>query len=109
MQKKPLSISHYNYIQLYGKQLSSDLGVADITEILVAHGDKAYTRKEEWEVIGLPFPKGVMMYLLTKQRPYADLVRSTPGGWVDPFAWIKTEFINGGDIRSALDKLPDFA
>lgn len=99
--------SHYTYIEQHGKQLSDDLGVDDITELLVSHGDKCYNCKESWYELGIPFAKGVMIYLLTKQQPYDKEVRDTSSGWVSPFEWIEAQYIfKDSAIRIALDKLP---
>ena len=101
------SNSHYAYIEKYGKTLSEDLNVSDITELLIAHGDKCDSYQSSWEKHFIPFSKGVMVYLLTKQKPFDDQVRDTQHGWVDPFEWIKEQYLfKDSAIRIALDKLP---
>lgn len=55
---------------------------------IVAHGDKCYGYRFEWESKGIPFEHGVAIYLLTYLRPYANEVRETRGGWIAPKDWV---------------------
>lgn len=56
--------------------------------LIVAHGDKCYSARPEWEAQGLKFEHGVAIYLLTYLNPWADEVRETANGWVPPHQWV---------------------
>lgn len=99
-------LSHYDYIDIYGKQFSDELGIDNITHMSVAHGDKAYGYKSDWLKAGISFPKGVLLYLLTYQHPYSRQVRETDKGWVDVGEWVITTYNHDAKLRAALDKLP---
>ena len=87
---------HYKFIEKYGKLFSTHLNithVSDISEYLSCDGDKAYQYKERWFSYGIPFPMGVMIYLLSKVRPYSNDCRSTEHGCVPVEQWVVSEII----------------
>jgi hypothetical protein len=65
--------------------------------IVTCHGDKCYGYREDWEEAGIPFEKGVAIYLLSYCKPFSDQCRETKAGWVKPCEWVisvKDQFIN---------------
>lgn len=56
--------------------------------IIVAHGDKCYGYKSQWEEAGLRFEHGVAIYLLTHCYPWGKEVRDTAKGWLAPDQWV---------------------
>jgi hypothetical protein len=82
---------HYKFIEKYGKLFSQYINIPNVTDIsdyLSCDGDKAYQYKERWFSYGIPFPIGVMVYLLSKVRPYSSDCRSTEHGWVPVEQWV---------------------
>ena len=82
--------SHYDYLNqhLLDFFLAIGLNEEDHRGIIVAHGDKAYSYRYEWEQAGIPFPHGVALYLLTYRYPFDLEVRETEWGWVAPKDWV---------------------
>lgn len=51
--------------------------------IVGAHGDKAYSYKDEWKKAGIPFAQGVLLFLLTYTKAYPeDKHKSESSEWV---------------------------
>lgn len=83
--------NHYKFIEKYGRVFSSVLGqknVVNVADNLSGDGDKCYQYEDAWYAAGIPFPIGVMIYLLSKEHPYCKGVRSTDNGWFPPEAWV---------------------
>jgi hypothetical protein len=51
-------------------------------------GDKCTGYRNIWEKEGIPYHKGVAIYLLTKSPPFSSQVRDTENGWVPPVQWV---------------------
>ena len=45
--------------------------------IIVCDSDKCTQYKNVWEKHGIPYEHGVMIYLITKMKPYSDEARKT--------------------------------
>jgi len=56
--------------------------------MIVAHGDKCYSYRYQWEEKGIPFEKGVAIYLVSYISPFSKTVRETQHGWVNPCDWV---------------------
>ena len=101
--------NHYKYLDkilalfLVALGLDPNSWVSNAQGLISAHGDKAYGYRGHWEDAGIPFNHGVCVYLLTHVKPYSKEVRITVGGWVDPCAWIITNYNN--KFKTILDNL----
>jgi len=86
--------SHYAYLERIIPSFFKKVGLnwEDNKGIIVAHGDKCYGYKSKWEKAGIPFHKGVAIYLLTYCRPFSLEVRQTWTGWVAPEDWVIDNF-----------------
>ena len=82
-------MNHYDYLNNHLKDFYSNFGLEVVGDIS-AHGDKCYGYREDFEKNGIPFNKGVAIYLLTYKRPFDEEVRNTKNGWVNPIDWIVT-------------------
>lgn len=82
--------SHYAYLEKHLPDFFRKMGVDWDTScgVIRAHGDKAYGYRFEWEQVGIPFPHGVAIYLLSYCRPYSDECREMRKGWVAPKDWV---------------------
>jgi hypothetical protein len=56
--------------------------------VIAAHGDKCEMARTLFKRNGLKYCHGVAIYLLLSFEPYANQVRQTVNGWIDPFEWI---------------------
>jgi hypothetical protein len=93
--------NHYDYLNKHLKVFFDALGIPYSPGIIGAHGDKAYGYRGEWKDAGIPFHKGVAVYLLTHENPFSKEVRDTPNGWVAPVDWVVQNY------HRFKDKLPD--
>lgn len=84
------NVNHYkwldkhfnNFIQkIYNKE-------ENLSGMIVAHGDKCYGYKSDFEDAGIPFPHGVAIFLLSYMHPFNKEVRETSNGWVDVSDWV---------------------
>lgn len=50
--------------------------------IVSCHGDKCYGYREEWEVAGIPFKRGVLLYMLTYTEKLGETPKHASGQWV---------------------------
>lgn len=100
--------SHYDYLNDHGKKFSDMLGVENITNMVLVSSTRRqmYGYKTDWEKAEVPFNKGVMIYLLTRQQPYSSQVRDTPNGWVDTGEWVVKMYNSDNEIRTALNLFP---
>lgn len=71
--------------------------------LIVAHGDKCYQYRNEWEAAGIPFNHGVMIYLLSYLNPYADTVRQTANGWIPVETWVIERYPEFKEIIFSLE------
>ena len=83
-------VNHYDWLDRNLSAFLQKNGVQPIAVegIISADGDKCYGARKRWEENGIPFERGVAMYILSKFSPYSDEVRDTKDGWVDPFDWV---------------------
>ena len=82
--------SHYDYLDEHAREFGNRFNICQLDGYISAHGDKCYAFEEEWKLFGIPFYKGVAIYLLTYVRPFSLEVRQTKNGWVDPKVWVIT-------------------
>jgi len=81
--------SHYEYLETHLMDFFNVVGVEHPSKsIICSHGDKAYSYTRKWENVGIPFHKGLAIYLLTYVSPFEKEVRETDNGWVDPCQWV---------------------
>ncbi len=82
--------NHYDYLEEHLPNFFDMLGIGweGHGGIVLAHGDKAYAYRSEWESFGIPFNHGVAIYLLSYCTPYDREVRETANGWVAPKDWV---------------------
>ena len=82
-----LDLNHYDYLELvieefwvrvFGKTLSETWNDG----IIVSHGDKAYGYKDTWEKAGIPFNRGVLIFLLTYTRELGETPKHESREWV---------------------------
>ena len=66
--------------------------------LVSAHGDKGYGYRSYWKENGIPFAKGMAVYLLSYCSPYAEEVRDGPDQWVDPKQWVVDNYSRFKDI-----------
>lgn len=81
------SKSHYDWLDENLSTFFEKLNLKVCGDIL-AHGDKCYCYRTTWEQVGIPFPHGVAIYLLTYRNPFSSTVRDTINGWVKPDQWV---------------------
>lgn len=75
--------------------------------LLSGHLDKCYQYKDEWEIAGIPFGHGCLIYLLSFCWPWNQTVRHTPRGvFVEPEKWVISQYANDVKIREVIDSLP---
>jgi len=84
------AINHYHYLEKHLPEFLAKLGIDFNTMpgIISAHGDKAYGYRTIFEESGIPFEKGVAIYLLTYIKPFSEECRQTKNGWVPPDQWV---------------------
>lgn len=88
-----MRVNHYDYLNKHLMAFFERIGIKNANEgIIVAHGDKCYCHREDWEDHGIPFPQGVAIYLASYCKPFSAEVRNTANGWVDPFQWVIDNF-----------------
>jgi hypothetical protein len=97
-------INHYNYLErclpaFLDKHVKG--GFQCYCGIIGAHGDKGYGYQYEWEKAGIPFEKGMMLYLLSYCYPFSEQVRKTPTGFKKPSEWVVENY------AKFKDELPD--
>ena len=96
--------NHYKFIEYVGPYIQEMFKLQyNPNDLSVAHGDKCYGYRDEWENAGVPFNHGALIYLFTHMSPYSIQVRETENGWVDVCQWVidfykshpeLTEYIN---------------
>lgn len=87
-----LAKNHYTWLDSYFDQFLDNMKHPRHGEssegMIVAHGDKCYGYRDDWDQSGVPFEHGVALYLLTYHHPWSGEVRETTDGWVDPWVWV---------------------
>ena len=87
--KKNKQENHYRFIERVGDEAKKIANLQfDPDQISVAHGDKCYGYRDEWENKDIDFRIGALLYLMTHMLPYCTHVRETDDGWVDPGKWV---------------------
>lgn len=88
--KVPFPSDHYKWLDAVAAEAVKRFGLkVNPNDMAVAHGDKCYSYKYKWRKHGVPFERGVFIYLLTYSHPfYAAQVRETTTGWVYPEHWV---------------------
>lgn len=83
-------MSHYDWLEKHFNSFYKNVTGKDydVRGMIVAHGDKCYSHRDTFEKSGIPFERGVAIYLLTYINPFSKEVRETENGWIDPFVWI---------------------
>lgn len=85
--------SHYDYLEAYWLKFIKAIGLPGAqyynNGMIGAHGDKGYSYRASWEEAGIPFERGMLIYLLSYCPPYNKQVRETQNGkWVNPWEWV---------------------
>ena len=62
---------------IFLKNIGKENQVQYAESIIICDSDKCTQYKEVWERHGIPFEHGVMVYLITKMKPYSDEARKT--------------------------------
>lgn len=83
-------MSHYKWLDVHLPTFFKKVGLdpASCSGLITANGDKCYSKEGFFIANGIHFYHGVAIYLLTSMNPFANEVRQTEQGWVDPFQWI---------------------
>ena len=84
-------MSHYDWLEQNVEAFFASLNIDPSRAnkgFIVAHGDKCYSYRYEWEQAGIPFEHGVAIYFLTYLRPYSEESRETKNGWVPVDQWV---------------------
>lgn len=82
-----IEYSHYDYLdallnpfwKLVFDKTADDMWCGGIVS---AHGDKAYSYKDEWKEAGIPFARGVLLFLLTYTKLIGDYPKHKSVDWV---------------------------
>lgn len=88
------------------KKLFNHLGINGdhYCGIIVAHGDKCYGYKSNWQEADIPFEHGVALYLLTYVSPFDKESRETKNGWINPSDRVIANYPKYKDILTTLEK-----
>lgn len=62
---------------IFLKNIGQEAKVPYAESIIICDSDKCEQYREIWKNNGIPFEHGVMIYLITKMKPYSDEVRKT--------------------------------
>ena len=85
----PFPEDHYKWLDLVAAEAAQRFQLKfNPNDYAVAHGDKCYSHKRAWKNAGVPFERGVFIYLLLSEPPYSGYVRDTANGWVAPNQWV---------------------
>ena len=84
--------SHYAWLELHLKSFYEKLGIRYSSGVIAADGDKCYDYEDDWKEAGIPFPHGVAIYILSKEKPYCNEVRDTKNGWVNVYKWVIAKY-----------------
>lgn len=80
-------LSHYDYLELIIDEFwrgvfGKTTGEMWCGGIITAHGDKAYGYKDQWKKAGIPFGRGVLLFLLTYTKELGDTPKHESCEWV---------------------------
>ncbi len=82
-----LELSHYDYMELVIEDFWKSVFNKTLSEtwnagIIGAHGDKAYGYKSRWKKEGIPFGRGVLIFLLTYTKELGERQKCESCEWV---------------------------
>lgn len=86
---------HYDYLEANLMSFFKLVGIDTSPHnngMIVAHGDKAYGFKYDWNQAEIPFERGVAIYLLSYCSPFNTESRETENGWVDVGDWVRDNY-----------------
>lgn len=66
-----------NDFSLFLRNIGKENQVPYAESIIICDADKCTQYSEVWERNGIPYEHGVMIYLITKMKPYCDEARVT--------------------------------
>ena len=64
-----------------------------------------YSYRFKWKKSGIPFERGVFIYLLLSEPPYSGYVRQTRQGWVDPSLWVIDYYRANDGLAKIFDEI----
>lgn len=90
-------MSHYDWLGDHLVKFLADVGLDTRwyhEGLIGAHGDKAYSYRDEWEQAGIPFNHGVAIFLLSYCKPFREEVRKTDesGRWINAGDWVRENY-----------------
>lgn len=62
---------------IFLKNIGKEDQVQYAESIIICDSDKCACYREIWKTHGIPYEHGVMIYLITKMKPYSDEARNT--------------------------------
>jgi len=80
--------SYFRYVLSSGLAFTQYLQCSDITDLLKQYGYKAYNYKTYWEDKGIPFERGLMLFLLSKIEPFSGTVGKVGDTYVREEEWV---------------------
>lgn len=85
--------NHYKYLEKVLPTFFNEVGVRGgwswNAGIIVAHGDKGYGYRYAWGKEGIPFNRGMAIFLLTYTYPFGQECRNyVDGEWVNGDTWV---------------------
>jgi hypothetical protein len=102
------SESHYDYLRRMWAPFIKEIGAYNEWNcnegMISAHGDKGYGYNYIWEETGIPFNHGMLLFLLSYARPYADEVRNTSDGFVNVGEWVVSKYPEFKEVIEKLEK-----
>jgi hypothetical protein len=99
--------NHYDYLRAYWVKFVKAINLPNAEWVndgmISAHGDKGYGYRSMWEEAGIPFGRGMLIYLLSYCSPYHKTVRETANGWVKPDQWVISMYPQFKEIMEKLE------
>jgi len=97
-------VNHYKWLDKYLPLIFKKLGINwdQYCGVVVAHGDKFYGYKPLFDELGIPFPHGAVLGILTYVYDYE--CRQTKNGWVSPEDWIRNNYMKYIGLFPAIDE-----
>ena len=97
---------HYQWLDLVSAEAAERFGLKfNPNDYSAAHGDKCYSYRFKWKKSGIPFERGVFIYLLLSEPPYSGYVRQTRKGWVDPSLWVIDYYRANDGLAKIFDEI----
>ena len=66
-----------NNFQIFLKNIGQEKQVPYAESIIACDADKCESYRVKWELNNIPYKHGVMIYLITKMKPYSSEARET--------------------------------